>query len=253
LFRVASRYGSNAFTDVPQLAGCCDPSVPTFSHRLALYTIYSAENAGDRYIPAVLLWLKAYGAQAILVTGPNSSEFFRPYARPGAFRNALPQLWRYGDNVIYKVPSASLSFAHVLDRTELVNRQPANGLDTAGLEVYVAGLERARSQAEFQWINPHQARVHAQVAKGQVVSVQISYDPGWRATISGIGQTIRSDALGLMVIDPACTGSCDIDLEFGPGFGVHWTTWVQILGLILAVVWPFLFSAHKLYAQGRGD
>lgn len=230
----------NAFTDVPQLAGCCDPSIPSFSHRLALYTIYSAENAGDRYIPAVLLWLKAYGAQAILVSGPNSSEFFRPYVRPDAFRNALPQLWRDGDNVIYKVPSASRSLAHVLDPSELVNRQPANGLDTGGLEIYVAGLERAGSQADFEWINPHQARVHAQVAQGQIVSVQISYDPGWRATISGIAQPIRSDALGLMAIDPACTGSCDIDLIFGPGSGVHWARWVQLLGLILAAVWPFL-------------
>ncbi|HTS46364.1 MAG TPA: hypothetical protein VMH05_00385 [Bryobacteraceae bacterium] len=230
----------DAFTDVPQVGGCCDPSVPSFSHRLALYTIYTGENAGDRYIPAVLLWLQAYGAQAILITGPNSSEFFKPYARPDAFRNALPELWRDGDNVIYKVPSPSPSLAHVLDRSELVHRQPANGLDTAGLAVYVAGLERAGSQAEFQWINPHQARVRAQVAKGQIVSVQISYDPGWRATISGIAQPIRGDALGLMQIQPACTGSCDIDLVFDPGR--HLANWAQMLGLILAVVWPFLFN-----------
>jgi len=230
----------DAFSDVPQLAGCCDPSVPSFSHRLAYYTVYSAENAGARYIPAVLLWLKAYGAQAILVTGPNSGEFFMPYARPGAFHNALPELWRDGDSVIYKVPSTSLSLAHVLDPSELVNRQPANGLDTGGLEVYVAGLERVGSQAQFQWVNAHQARVHAQVTKGQIVSVQISYDSGWRATISGIAQPTRSDALGLMAIEPACTGSCDIDLVFGQSSGVHWTTWVQLLGLILAVAWAFL-------------
>lgn len=232
----------NAFSDVPQLAGCCDPSVPSFSHRLAYYTVYSAENAGDRYIPAVLLWLKAYGAQAILVTGTNSSEFFRPYARPDAFHNALPELWRDGDNVIYKVPSASTSFAHVLNSFELVSRPPANGLDTSGLAAYVAGLERAGSQAEFQWINAHRARVHAQVAQGQVVSVQISYDPGWGATISGIAQPIHGDALGLMAIEPACIGSCDIDLVFGPGSGVHWAAWIQMLGLILAVAWGFLPS-----------
>ena len=232
----------NAFTDVPQVAGCCDPSVPSFSHRLAYYTVYSAENAGDSYIPAVLLWLKAYGAQAILVTGPNSREFFKPYARPDAFRDALPELWRDGDSVIYKVPSMSLSLAHVLNPSELVNRQPANGLDTAGLAVYVTGLERAGSQADFQWINAHQARVHAQVTKGQIVSVQISYDPGWSATISGAAQPIRSDALGLMVIEPACTGSCDIDLVFGQSSGAHWATWVQMLGLILAVAWVLLPS-----------
>jgi len=230
----------DTFTDVPQVAGCCDPSVPSFSHRLAYYTLYSAQNAGDRYIPTALLWLKAYGAQAIAVTGPKSGEFFNPYARPEAFQNALPELWRDGDSVIYKIPSTSVSLAHVLAASELVTRQPAQGLDTDELAVYVAAIERSRPQAEFQWINPHSARVHATLAKGQVVSVQISYDPGWRATVDGVAQPVRGDALGLIVIDPACTGACDIDLKFDEHSRLRWAVAAQILGLILALAWPFL-------------
>jgi hypothetical protein len=236
----------DAFTDVPQLAGCCDPSVPSFSHRLAYYTMYSAENAGDRYIPAVLLWLEAYGAQAIAVTGPNSGEFFKPYARPDAFRNALPELWRDGDAAIYKVPAAPQSLAHVLDPAAIVNRQPLNGLDTGGLETYVAALGRAGSGTKFEWINSHQARVRAELAKGQVVSVQISYDPGWNATISGVAQPTHSDALGLTVIEPACTGSCEIDLAFGQSSTIEWTHWAPLLGLILALSWPCSIVARAL-------
>ncbi len=230
----------DAFTDVAQVAGCCDPSVPSFSHRLAYYTIYSAQNAGDRYIPTALLWLKAYGAQAIAVTGPNSGEFFKPYVRPEAFQNALPVLWRDGDSVIYKVPSTSVSLAHVLAPGELVTRQPTQGLDTGELAVYVEALERPGAEAEFQWINPHQARVRAAVQKGQLISLQISYDPAWRATVAGVTQPVRGDALGLMVIQPACGGACDIDLVFDENSRLRWSVAAQILGLLLAIAWPFM-------------
>ncbi len=228
----------NVFTDVPQMAGCCDPSVPSFSHRLAYYTLYSAENAGDRYIPTALVWLKAYGARVIAVTGPNSGEFFRPYAHPEAFRNALPLLWSDGDSAIYKVPTQSHSLAHVLDPVELVSRAPVNGLDTGALAAYVAALERPGSQARLEWTNLHQARIHAEVSQGQVISVQISYDPAWHAAIAGIAQRVYGDALGLLVIAPASSGACDIDLTFDQSASLRWATWAQILAVILALAWP---------------
>ncbi len=36
----------NLFTDVPQMAGCCDQSVPDFEDRIADYTIYIGQNTG---------------------------------------------------------------------------------------------------------------------------------------------------------------------------------------------------------------
>ena len=230
----------NAFTDVPQLTGCCDQGVPSFSHRLAYYTLYSAQNAGDKYVPIALLWLQAYGARAIAVVGPNSQEFFRPYARPEAFRGALPELWRQGEDVIYQVPTRSRSLAHVLEPEALVSREPANGLDVSALEHYVTALELPTPDpAGFEWMNPHQARVWSQVRKGQVVSVQISDHPRWRATVNGLRQPTHADALGLMVIEPACDGECDIDLVFDQASEIRWTKWLQIVGLVLAFGWPF--------------
>jgi hypothetical protein len=230
----------NAFTDVPQLTGCCDQGVPSFSHRLANYTLYSAENAGDNYVPIALLWLKAYGARAIAVVGPNSQEFFRPYARPEAFRGVLPELWRQGEDVIYQVPTPSRSLAHVLGPEALVSREPANGLDVSALRRYVTALELPTPDpAGFEWMNPHQARVRSQARKGQVVSVQISYNPSWRATVNGLRQPTHADALGLMVIEPACDGECDIDLVFDRAAEIRWTKWLQIVGLVLVFGWPF--------------
>jgi len=36
----------NAFTDTPQLAGCCDQSSPNFESLVAGYTVYTDQNAG---------------------------------------------------------------------------------------------------------------------------------------------------------------------------------------------------------------
>lgn len=226
----------NAFADVPQVAGCCDQAVPSFSHRLAYYTLYSAQNAGDRYIPIALQWLKAYGAQAVAVTGPGGKEFWKPYARPEAFRGMLPELWRDGDDVIYQVPNASPSLAHVIQPGELVSKTPVHGLDTGAVLKYVNAI--AASPAQFRWMNPHQAQIQADVKKSDVVSVQISYDPGWRVTVSGVPKRTRADALGLLVIEPDCEGSCTFDLLFTGADASRWTRWASLFGLGLAIAWP---------------
>jgi len=223
----------DAFADVPQIAGCCDQGVPSFSHRLAYYTLYSAQNAGDRYIPIALQWLKAYGAKAIAVTGPGGKEFWKPYARPEAFRGALPELWREGDDVIYRVPDAPQSLAHVIQPSDLVEKTPIHGLDTAAVARYVNAI--TRSQAEFRWTNPHQAHIQAEVLEGAVISVQISYDPSWRVTVNGKALRTSKDALGLLVVEPDCTGSCSFDLQFRSG---GWMQWAPLLGIVLAFGWP---------------
>ena len=63
----------NMFTDVPQVAGCCDQGIPNQEYRIAVYTIYTGQNAGARDAEISLLWLRAYGANAIGTTGPNST------------------------------------------------------------------------------------------------------------------------------------------------------------------------------------
>src|SRR5205085_9703596 len=67
----------NMFTDVPQVAGCCDQGIPSQAYRHAVYVIYTGENAGSRDAEISLTWLKVYGAAAVGVSGPNSTEYFR--------------------------------------------------------------------------------------------------------------------------------------------------------------------------------
>lgn len=229
----------NMFTDVPQTVGCCDQSVPTFEHRVAFYTIYTGQNAGTRDAEISLLWLKAYGANAVGVTGPKSTENIKPFRNPEKFRGVLPELWRDGDDVVYGIPRRSSSLAFVMAPSQVVARAPIHGLDVEPLIPYVAAMESPDvPAASFQWLNQHQARIEADLSGGQVLSAQITYDPGWRASIGSVEQPIASDALGLMVIRPECRGHCSIDLVYDGGREGKLTRVAQVFGIVLWLGWP---------------
>ena len=126
-----------------------------------------------------------------------------------------------------------------MESSELVSRSPGNGLDTDPLIRYVSALDRADSPpASFRWISPHQAHIDTNVRTGQVLSVQITYDPGWQAIVDGHRQPTRPDGIGLLTIEPSCNGPCNVDLIFDEGRELRWTKWGQVLGLVLCFAWP---------------
>lgn len=228
----------NLFTEVPQVVGCCDQGVPSVMHRIAMYTIYSDENAGPRAAEVSLAWLKAYGASAIGMVGAQSREVFKPYQHPAKFDGVLRELWRNGDDVIYEVPRRSASLAHVIRPDDVVSRAPVHGLDTEPLARYVAALDDpAQPIAAMRWLSPHRARIEAELRAGQLVSVQVSYDHGWRALVNGVRRRIRADKLGLMVIAPQCTGACAIDLIYDGGAEATWAAAMQAIGFLLLIGW----------------
>ena len=59
-------------------------------------------------------WLRIYGCDAVIVSGPASEEQFKPYAYPRKFDGVLPVLWRENDVTIYAVPRRSSSLADVV-------------------------------------------------------------------------------------------------------------------------------------------
>lgn len=233
----------NMFTDVPQVAGCCEQGTPNHEYRIAAYTIYTGQNAGARDAEISLLWLKAYGAGAIGVTGPASTEYFKPFWNPRKFDGVLPELWRDGGDAIYRVPRRSASLAHVIDRSALVTRPPENGLDVAPLEPLVAQLDDpARPAASFRWSDLHTAEIHAETAPGQVIFVQVTYDRGWRATEGGVEREVVPDALGMMAIVPLHAGPCDIRLRYEGSAEARLASILQLLGgaallACLAMAW----------------
>jgi hypothetical protein len=234
----------NMFTDVPQMVGCCDQSVPSYEHRVAFYSIYAGDEATDPNARNSILWLKAYGVGAIGVASPHGREFFKPFTRPDKFAGVLPEVWRDGDDVVYRIPTGSTSLAHVIPETAVVSRSPYNGVDVAPLLPFVAALDSTQlAPAQITWRNSHSARIVTHIAAGQVISLQNTYAPGWQATANGKAASVRADGIGLTIIKPQCDGACVIELSYDAGSEARHAQTAQELGLGLVIAiacWPMV-------------
>jgi hypothetical protein len=212
------RFFLNAFTDVPQFAGGFDPGVVNSLWAHVNYQILSGENAGSREGEIAILWLKAFGIDAVAVSGPKSREAYRDYRNPRKFDGLLPEAWRDGDDVIYRVPRRSAGLAHVLRRGDLPARQPVNGIDVEPVRPYVAALEDAsRPLATLTWRSRHEAVISARMEKAEILSVQIGYHPGWKASVGGQPRRVYGDNLGQLVVEPECDGECSAVLAYNGG------------------------------------
>jgi hypothetical protein len=233
----------NVFTDTPQFAGGADQAVinPLWTH--AQYQILTGENAGDKEGAVAVLWLKAFGVDAVAVSGPRSSEFYKPFRNPRKFEGILPELWREGDDVIYRIPRRSPTLAHVMRPADLAPRRLAGGLDIDPLRPYVAAMDNpAYPLAQMRWRDRHSAVISGMLERDQILSVQLSYHPGWKASVGGQPRKVYGDNLGQIVILPDCRGPCTVELSYGGGLEALLTrlaSWVSLLGW---AVWILLKS-----------
>jgi hypothetical protein len=231
----------NVFSDTPQMHSGHDPFNPNWVEAMAVYTIYSGQNAGERDAEISILWLKAFGNHAVYVPGPMSRIPDRPFNHPEKFKDVLPVLWHEEDDTIYAIPQRTKSLAHVVPANAIVDRQPINGLDIGDLTRYVAALDdSALPTAAMAWVTPGKARINTVMRPGQVLSVQTTYDKGWLAFANGRSSQVTRDALGLTVIEAGCNGPCEVDFIFDGGMerricrALSWTVTASVLigGLI---------------------
>ncbi|MEI9973046.1 MAG: hypothetical protein WDO73_13900 [Ignavibacteriota bacterium] len=71
----------NDFVDNPQLSGGHDPTAASWMQRVAVYTIYTGQNAGAQDGPISVLWLKAFGCGGITVPGRGKRRLLSPVPR----------------------------------------------------------------------------------------------------------------------------------------------------------------------------
>jgi hypothetical protein len=233
----SSSYWLNAFSDVPQLGGGFDQGVTDFVIRVAFYGIWYVEKMPRAQSAEIaIVWLKALGAQAVGVTGPGSTEAFKPFRDPQMFEGVLEPLWRDGGDVVYRVGRARESLARVVPRAALVAREPYNGIDVDPLRPYVAALDDpSMPRAQFEWMSARSARTAANLAPGQVISLQMAWHRGWRAASNGRAVPIGRDAIGMMVLDPG-PGAAAIDLIYDGGSEMRIAKIVSGLTLVLLVI-----------------
>ena len=199
----------NVFSDSPQMTGCCDDWVPNQIYRTASWAIVTGQNAGDKELSNSLAWLRTFGVGFVIV----DSSYWKPYK----FDRILPKVFQEKDISVYQVPAGAATMAHVIAAKDAIRYVPESGLDLFTVKDYVesTGSETQR-RCDFRWLDRDRARIAADVAPRQLVSIQANYDPRWRAAANGRPVTVRADAIGMILIDPQCSGPCSIDLTWAP-------------------------------------
>ncbi len=230
----SSAFWLTAFSDTPELWGF-DQALTDRAIRGAEYAIFNGEPAGPHNAEDAVLWLKALGVQAVGVSGPNSTETYKPFQSPKKFEGVLEPLWRASsDDVIYRVGRGPESLARVIPPSALVTRPPIHGLDVDPLRPYVAALDDlAMPHAEFRWKNMHSADITANLEAGQVISVQIAWHKGWHAIANGRPTPILRDAIGLMYIDAQVSGPCKIEMRYDGGLEMRAARLISLLTALL--------------------
>jgi len=228
-------YLYNIFSNNPQMIGGHEPTAPNWEQLVAVYTIYTGTGAGDRDAEYSLLWLTAFGNQAIYVPGEKSREHYHAIAHPHKFDGLLPVLWHEEDDTIFAVPQRTASLAHAIPAQSVVARAPLNGLDVDPIRPYVAALnDPTLPLADFSWRGTSEATIRSLMKPGQVLSIQVNYAPGWRATAAGREVPVRSDALGMLVVESHCDGPCEVLLKYGPTR----EAWIcRILSTLVTLAW----------------
>ena len=238
-------YIFNLFSDNPQMSAGHEPTAPNWMQRVAVFTIYTGMNAGNRDAEISVFWLKAFGDQAIYVPGPKSREHYHPFPNPHKFDGILPVLWHDEDDTIFAVPQRTKSLARVIPREAEVTRLPIHGLDTEPARAYVTALDDPTLPlADLTWQSPTQATIRTSMQPGQLISVQETWMPGWKATVSGHDVPVHGDKLGLIVIDPACSGPCQVDLEFGV-IPEGWVCRILSALVTLIAIWALIIQTRR--------
>jgi hypothetical protein len=206
----------NVFSANPQLSGGSYATTPNWTQQDAMNSILRADSP-ERAAVAVL-WLKAFGVQAVTGCGPHSPEFWKAN-NPKKFQNLLPVLWQEEDTTIFRVPQRSSSLAHVIPKRAVPQKGSARVLPLSELRKYVAALDdESLPLAEMCWDGFRRVRIRTTTRQDHVVSVQTGYHPGWHARANGRRAVVRRDGLGFLLIQPQCDGPCEIELDYDGGW-----------------------------------
>jgi hypothetical protein len=244
----------NVFTDTPQLTGCCDQGVLNQTERVANYGIRTDLTAENRAFEFSLLWFKALGVRAVAVSGPRSTEVYKPFYHPHKFEGRLPVLWRDGDDVIYEVPWPYYSIAHAMEPGDLVQRALRHGVDTDPLVPYVAAIERPDApRLQVRWPDNETMVITGNLKPGQIVSVQENAHPGWHAAVNGAARPVFTDKLGFLAVSPACSGDCTIELHYDGGLEMRVAQWIHRAAMGGSLLWVLLGAAVARRASGAGS
>jgi len=222
----------NAFADDPQMVGCCEQnqSLPLLAE--LPYIIDYGVDARTTELSAN--WLRAFGVQALVVNSDASTDIYKDVRDPRRFERLFTALHEENGDTIYGVLPRDASLAHVLRPGEQVPLGPAH-YNTVDPSKYVAAITSpSRPAAALEWIRSGEARIRAKLGRGDLVSVQVAWFPGWKAWVNGQRRPVERDGLGFLLIQPDCAGDCEVTLRWTGRPDLPFAAFVSAAALILA-------------------
>lgn len=207
------RFWYNGWHDLPHVGGGSEQGLLNTTIMPAQWEILLGQE-----VELTRLWLQVTGADAVVVHGPKSQEWYKDFVYPDKFKDASFRLIRADgeDNFIYGVPRKHTEIARVVD----VARSRALPVvkkadDREQLRAHVAVLEDpALAEARIQWFGTDAFEVRGRLESGQGFSMLESFDPAWRATVNGRPVAIEMDGLGFMRVAPGGSGETSVRFEF---------------------------------------
>jgi hypothetical protein len=205
----------NAFTDSPQIGGGFAQGIVNETIPMIHFGVPFTTGDGER----TAMWLRVYGAQAVVVSGPRSRDAYpEAWRDPGKLDGVLTEVWRSGDDVIYAVPQRSSGLAYAIRAEHVVERAPVNVEDVAPVEAYAVALEdRSLPDVAADWTGPGSATLRARLDPDHLIAVQVACHEGWSAGVGDRPIEIACDGLGFQTLTPGCEGECEIELNFDGG------------------------------------
>jgi len=201
----------NAWFNLPQVGGGSDQGLMNRNVSSAQWEIWLAEKPE----PSVQ-WLRALGADVIMVHDETSQVIYHDMHYPRKFVGVLPVL--YDDkqgNVIYRVQRRYPGLARVVETQVARGLGPSrSNYDSERIGAYAEALENGPdSPAPTRWVGSDEVRIQARLNAGESVVLQVTYDPAWRAYSGRERLAIEKDAMGFMRIE-APPGAHEIRVVF---------------------------------------
>jgi hypothetical protein len=223
----------NRFTEQQQFMGGSFTTIPTLTMQIATWGVTHL-NPADPRRDVAQHWLQAYGVDALVVAGPDSPEPWKQFAEPRQYAALFPLLWRESDTSIYSVPRTYRSLASFVPQSRIVRRELTSFFQMDEIEPYVAAMESPASQADWQWLDNNRGVARGSASTGAVLSLHITYHPGWKAFVNDSAAPVTSDALEQIVVSPHCNGPCEVKLIYDGGREAKATRVVSLFTLIAA-------------------
>jgi hypothetical protein len=217
--------------DLPQLMGGSDQGMLNPNLTAALWNL--RRNEDGRW---AVEWLQAYGVGSVIVNDQRSAAAYRgDVDHPEKFDGLLPVLFdnQRGDR-IYRVPRRFPEQARVVEASAIEAIGPfQEDWPRDRLQAYVRAIEeRPGAPVDLSRPEPERLLIRADLMPGQVLVVQETYDPYWRAYLDGRALETRQDPAGqILVLAPP--GEREIELRFE-------LPWENVIGRMVSLLASFV-------------